>query len=146
MNLSPIKKGKQDRKKNMTDDKKLGVALTKELCPICTKEVDGAIVMNTRLTPGAAKNVEKLHGQVVGWSKEPCEECKEMKAKGFVLIGAVEKKTTDATNPYRSGNIWVVAHSVATDLFGENPPKSGVAFIDVNVAQQMGLPGVNLNA
>lgn len=130
----------------MTDDKKLGVALAKELCPICAKEIEGPILMNTRLTSGEAEKVEKLHGQVIGWSKEPCAECKEMKEKGFVLIGAVEKKTTDVTNPYRSGNIWVVAHSVATDLFGENPPKSGVAFIDVNVAQQMGLPGVNLSA
>lgn len=130
----------------MSKENKLGVALAKELCPICAKQIDGPILMNTRLTPGEAKKVEELHGQVIGWSKEPCDECKEMKAKGFILIGAVEKKTTDATNPYRSGNIWVVHPSVATDLFGENPPKSGVAFIDVNVAQQMGLPDVNLNA
>jgi hypothetical protein len=128
------------------DEKKLGVALAKELCPICTKEIEGPILMNTQLTPGEAKKVEELHGQVIGWSKEPCAECKEMKEKGFILIGAVEKKTTDVTNPYRSGNIWVVRPSVATDLFGEQVPKAGAAFIDVNVAHQMGLPNVNLNA
>ncbi|TXG80324.1 MAG: hypothetical protein E6R13_08330 [Spirochaetes bacterium] len=130
----------------MSDHKKLGVALAKELCPVCTKQMDGPILMNTRLTPGEADKVEKFHGQLIGWSKELCPECKEMKEKGFILIGAVEKKTTDVTNPYRSGNIWVVAHSVATNLFGENPPKSGIAFIDVTVAHQMGLPNVNLNA
>ena len=98
---------------------------TKELCPICAK---------TELGPGT------------GFSKEPCEKCKEYKAMGFVLIGAVEAKTSDATSPYRSGNIWVVKEEVAVSLFGKDIPKSGVAFIDVTVAQQMGLPGVNLNA
>lgn len=124
----------------------LGVALTKEACPICAKTVDGPIVMNTRLTKGEAKKVKELHGQVLNWMKEPCDECKDMMTKGFVLIGAVEKKTTDVTNPYRSGNIWCVKQEVAIQLFGENPPKSGVAFIDVTVAEQIKLPGVNLNA
>jgi hypothetical protein len=125
---------------------KFAVALTKEACPICAKTVDGPIVMNTRLTPGEARKVKELQGQVLNWMKEPCDDCKEMMTKGFVLIGAVEKKTTDVTNPYRSGNIWVVKQEVAIQLFGEKPPASGVAFIDVNVAEQIKLPGVNINA
>lgn len=127
--------------------KTLGVALTKELCMVCTKEMDGAIVLNTRLTEGAAKKVESMHGQVVGWSKTLCPDCLDMKSKGFILIGAVEKKTEDVTNPYRSGNIWVVKQEVADNLFKPNPaPASGIAFIDVTVAAQMELPGVNLDA
>jgi hypothetical protein len=128
-------------------DKKFGVALTKELCPICAKtEMDGGIVMNTRLSGPMAKKVESLHNQVVGFSKEPCDTCKGYKAMGFVLIGAVEAKTEDATNPYRSGNIWVVKQEVADRLFEGKAPASGVAFIDVTVANQMELPGANLNA
>ena len=87
-----------------------------------------------------------MHGKVMNYMKEPCDECKDLMTKGFVLIGAVEKKTTDVTNPYRSGNIWVVKQEVAIQLFGEKPPASGVAFIDVTVAEQIKLPGVNLDA
>lgn len=132
----------------MSKDKKtLGVALVKELCPVCAKEMDGPIIMNTRLTTSMAKKVEDMNGKAIGWSKEPCESCKEMKSKGFILIGAVEAKTNDVTNPYRSGNLWVVKQEVADRLFAPHPaPKSGVAFIDVTVAAQMELPDVNLNA
>lgn len=126
--------------------KKLGVALVKELCPVCTKETDASILLNKRLTEGEAKKVEDLNGKIM-WSKELCPDCKEMKSKGFILIGAVEKKTQDATNPYRSGNIWCVKQEVAEKLFAPHPPPpSGIAFVDVTVAQQMNLPGVNLDA
>lgn len=126
--------------------KKLGVALVKELCPVCTKETDASILINTKLTEGMAKKVEDLNGSVK-WASQLCPECKEMKSKGFILIGAVEAKTEDATNPYRSGNIWVVKHEVADKLFAPHePPKSGIAFVDVTVAAQMELPGVNLDA
>lgn len=126
---------------------KLGVALTKELCPVCTKEMEGPILINKKLTESAAKKVEDMHDQVIAWSKTLCDDCTDMKSKGFILIGAVEKKTTDVTNPYRSGNIWCVKQEVADNLFAPNPPPpSGISFIDVNVAHEMELPGVNLNA
>lgn len=125
----------------------LGVALTKEICPVCAKTEDGPIIMNKRLSKSEAKKVKALHGQALQYMKEPCVECKDMMSKGFVLIGAVEKKTTDVTNPYRSGNVWCVKQEVADTLFAPHPaPPSGVAFIDVTVAEQMKLPGVNLNA
>lgn len=125
--------------------KKLGVALVRELCPVCTKESDSSILINTRLTEKAATDVEKLHG-TNKWG-DLCPACADMKTQGFILIGAVEKKTTDATNPYRSGNIWCVKQEVAEQLFAPHgAPKSGIAFVDVTVAQQMELPGVNLDA
>lgn len=127
---------------------KLGVALVNELCPVCTKKMEngGTVVLNTRLTEKDAKKVEEMHNQNV-WSKELCDECKDMKSKGFILIGAVEAKTNDATNPYRSGNIWCVKQEVAEQLFAPHgAPKSGIAFVDVTVAAQMQLPNVNLNA
>lgn len=66
--------------------------------------------------------------------------------KGFILIGAVEDKTEDATNPYRNGQLWVVTREVAIELFGPNPPTSGVAFVDIHVAKQMKLPDINMDA
>lgn len=126
--------------------KKLEVAIVHELCPICTKEMDSSLVMNTKLTEKAAEAVKAMH-ETNKWSSAICPECKAMKEQGFILIGAVESKTTDVTNPYRSGNIWCVKQEVADKLFDPHgAPKSGVAFIDVTVAAQMELPNVNLNA
>lgn len=127
-------------------EKKIGVALVHELCPVCTKEMDGSVFINQKLSEKEAKKVEDMHGKVV-WSKELCPDCKEMKSQGFILIGAVEAKTEDATNPYRSGNIWCVKQEVADQLFAPHPaPPSGIAFVDVTVAAQMQLPNVNLDA
>jgi hypothetical protein len=124
----------------------LGIALVHDLCPVCTKEMDGSVFINTKLTKSNADKVKAMDGKIV-WSKELCPECKDMKSKGFILIGAVEAKTQDVTNPYRSGNIWCVEHSVAEQLFSPHPaPPSGIAFVDVTVAEQMQLPGVNLEA
>lgn len=125
---------------------KLGIALVRELCPVCTKETEQSILMNKKLGRKEADAIDKLNGNAM-WAKELCPDCKDMKSKGFILIGAVEAKTTDTTNPYRSGNIWVVKQEVAEQLFAPHgAPKSGIAFVDVTVAAQMELPDVNLNA
>lgn len=109
-----------------------------ELCPVCTKRTGGSMIDIP---------VEEYSKHNVTWSKDLCPECQEMKTKGFILIGAVEDKTTDATNPYRSGNVWCVEQSVAEEVFKPHPaPASGIAFIDVKVAQAMALPGVNIDA
>lgn len=131
----------------MSKENTLGAAIVHELCSICTKECNSSVVINTKLTAAMANKVESLHGKAIQWSKKPCDECADMMTKGFVLIGAVEAKTTDATNPYRSGNIWCVKQEVAEELFKPHgAPKSGVAFVDVTVALQMELPNVNINA
>lgn len=127
-------------------EKKIGVALVHELCPVCAKEMDGSIFINQKLSEKEAKKVDDMNGKVL-WSKELCISCKEMKSQGFILIGAVEAKTQDATNPYRSGNVWCVKQEVADQLFAPYPaPASGIAFVDVTVAAQMQLPDVNLEA
>lgn len=127
-------------------DNVLGVALVMELCPICAVEIAGPIIMNTRLTKKNAKEVESMHGKVVGWSKEPCESCKELKKKGFILIGAVQAKSIEGKDPYRSGNIWVIHHEKAIEMFSPEYVLKGAAFIDVLDAQKMGLPDVKLDA
>lgn len=102
------------------------------LCPVCTKEEHQEVCDDSLRTI---------------WSKNLCSTCQDMKSKGFILIGAVEEKTEDATSPYRSGNIWCVDWKVAEEVFKPHgAPKSGVAFIDVKVAHAMELPDVNLNA
>ena len=128
----------------MSED--FAVAHVRELCPVCTKETEGSIFMNSRFSKLDADKIREADGKII-WAKEWCPDCKDMKEKGFILIGAVESKTEDTTNPYRSGNIWVVAQEVAEELFAPHgAPASGVAFVDINVAKQMQLPDVNMNA
>lgn len=123
--------------------KKLGVALVHTLCPVCTRVIDDSILLNKRLTEGEAKKVEAMNNTNT-WSKELCSECQEMKSKGFILIGADEKKTEDVTNPWRTGQIWCVKQEVADELFKPHPPPaSGISFIDINVARQMQLPNTD---
>lgn len=129
----------------MANKNKRGITIVKELCPICTVELDGSALLNKKLIE-KTENVKAIKDKVQ-WSKTLCLKCADMKIQGFILIGAVEAKTTDVTNPYRSGNVWCVKQEVADTLFAPHPaPPSGVAFIDVTVAEQMKLPGVNLNA
>jgi len=121
------------------------VAHIKELCPVCAKETEGSAYVNSRTGILDAEQVKNLKDTIV-WSKDWCDKCRKMKEKGFILIGAVQAKTEDATNPYRSGNIWVVNPEVAEKLFAPHgAPKSGVAFVDINVAKQMQLPNINMD-
>jgi hypothetical protein len=128
----------------MNKDETLGVALVKEACPLCGAVEDGPIVMNTRLSKPMAKKVEAMHGKVVGYMDKPCTECQKLLDQGFLLIGAIEEKTDDPTNPWRSGHQWVVTHEYANRLFDGNPPKQGASFIDVKVAKTLGLPVADL--
>lgn len=125
----------------MSKKKTLGVALVKEVCPVCTQETDGPILMNTRLSESKAKQVEDLHGKVIGFSKEPCPKCKEDMKKAFMFIGAIEEKSDDPKNPYRSGHIWGIKHEVAKEMIqDEKVLKLGFCLIDLKAAKAMGLP------
>lgn len=86
----------------------LEVALTKEVCIICGKEMNGAIVMNTILTKHKADKVKELHNKVVGFAKEPCDSCKADMEKAFMLIGFNKEKSDLSNLPegfYRTGHV-----------------------------------------
>ena len=57
----------------------LEVSLVKELCPVCCKEMNGPIIMNSILTEKNAKNVKDLHNKVIGFADHCCEECSKYK-------------------------------------------------------------------
>jgi hypothetical protein len=94
----------------MENEKPIEVALVKEACIICGKEIDGPIIMNTKLTKKAAEEVKNLNGKVIDFAEEPCNECKKIMKQGIVLIGYDEEKS-DLTNLpygfYRTGQVLV---------------------------------------
>lgn len=71
------------------------VAMTYRICPICGAKMDSEIVMNTKLTKKAAKQVEELNGKIVGISENVCDEC--LKHKDDVIF--IVKKHTDFVGP-----------------------------------------------
>ena len=64
--------------------------------------------MNQRLSLKNAKDVKSMHKKAIGYSNEPCDECSELMTKGFIFIEYDKRLTPDKTNPYRTGNLWVI--------------------------------------
>lgn len=84
----------------------LEVALVKELCPVCCKEMDGPIIMNQDLTEEEAEKVKELDGKVIGFADHCCEECAEHKDNAVFFVGIdAEKSTNKLEGFYRTGNI-----------------------------------------
>ena len=84
----------------------VGIALVKELCPICCKEIDGPIIIGKKFSEKKAKEINEMQGKVVGFADKPCPECQKLIDKGcFFIIGVDVDKTDDYSNPYRSGHI-----------------------------------------
>ena len=83
------------------------VALVKELCPVCCKEIDGPIIMNKMLTEEAAKEVKELNGKVVGFADHCCEECAKHKDEVVYFVGIDAEKSSANTleEIYRTGRI-----------------------------------------
>lgn len=71
------------------------VAMTYRMCPICGAKMDGEIIMNTRLTKKAAKQVEELDGKIVGISENVCDEC--LKHKDDIIF--IVKKHSEFIGP-----------------------------------------------
>lgn len=119
----------------------LGVALTNLVCPVCGKVCDNQIIMNTKLTPGNAKKVEELHGQTVGFSEKPCEECSEAMKEAVMFIVVDDSKTTDMRNPYRTGELFGIRYSKVEEMgLDKEILERRVCYIDYNDAKAMGLP------
>lgn len=124
----------------MKEKDTIGTALVHENCPICAKKINEHIMMNSRLTEKNAEEIKSLHNKSVGYSEEPCDECKEYKKQGFIFIEVDKSKTEDISNPYRTGNMWVINKESAERIItNKDIINAGASFIDIVVAKQLGL-------
>lgn len=129
------------------NDKLIGAAVIKYVCPICGEAKDdlSAIAINKRLTKNAAKKVESLHNQVVGFADKPCKECQTIiDQDGFFIIGVDVEKTNDNKNPYRSGHL--VAIRKASDFYKSLPDEYKVkdaCYMDYREMIKCGLIQIN---
>lgn len=123
------------------------IGIVNYICPICTKVIDNAIIMNPRLTKTAAEEVRKAYGQTVAYADHACEECAAHKDECIYVI-EIDAKKSEPNNPYRTGTYWGLRKDFA--LFVEHPEyvlktKDGVqfCFMDKEVTNQIGLPHEN---
>ena len=118
--------------------KVLGTALVKRLCPVCLKEQDSEILMNTVLTEKNADEIEAMHGKVIGFMEDACDECQEKlpKDKGSWLVVVDLEKTDDKSNPHRTGRLFGVTKEYAQKI-GVN---SYISYIDYNDAIKLNFP------
>lgn len=85
----------------------LEIALVKELCPICCREIDGPIIMNSILTVSEAEKVKELQEKIIGFSENACEECAKHKDEIVYLIGIdpTQSNLNKLEELYRTGDI-----------------------------------------
>ena len=82
------------------------VALTKEICPVCGKEMDGPLIMNSFLTKKYAKEVKDLNNKVIGFADHCCEECAKYKDDAVYFVSIDESKSSQSLKElYRTGKI-----------------------------------------
>lgn len=83
----------------------IGVALAKEICPICGKEISGPLLINRELTPSHKRSVEKLNGKVIGLSNKACDICAAFKDSAVFFIGIDTDKSNKESGIYRTGQV-----------------------------------------
>lgn len=114
------------------------VALVYHQCPLCLAKDEGEILIHKRLG-----DLSKYNRQVVGLSKEPCSDCKDLMAQGLLIIEVDESKTTDEKNPWRTGHMFVLrkesGERIFTEAFNQPYPTKGVAFLSQEVVDALGI-------
>ena len=122
---------------------KLGVSIVKYLCPICGKEADNGIIMNSLLIEENAKEVEKLHNKAIGYADHACSECKQHSKDAIFFIGIDKEKSTNE-EPYRTGQVVCVKPTSSLvkhckDYIQTLKDGSKFCYISKNVGEYIGL-------
>lgn len=123
------------------ENNKLEAAVVNYACPICGKQIDSAIVLNSQLSVTAANKVKELHNKTVGYSNNACEKCSEHKDEGIYLI-EIDSSKSDMKcmeTMYRTGIIAFVKNDsdFVKNITKNNPKfilstKNGVKFMFVD--------------
>ncbi len=120
----------------------LAVGIVHEICPICGKPMNETIIMNNKLTPKYAKQVEEANGKAIGYSKDACKECLKYK-DDVVFCIAINEDKSKLNNPYRTGQLVGVRKDF--QLFIDKPEfilktKNNVCycFVEENTGKQIG--------
>ena len=128
------------------NDNNLGVALVKELCPVCGREMDGPIIMNKFLTEKDAEEVKNLHNKVIEFANHCCEECAKYKDAAVFFVSIDESKSSKGSlkSLYRTGKIVGIKKDSDIvkqfeDYIVTIEDGTQIVFIDENAGKKLGL-------
>lgn len=137
------------------DDYRFPTALTKVMCPVCTKTYDSDIVIATRATttPEGQHDVDKMHGKVTDYMDKPCSECMAAiggAESGNVYIIGIDavKSGNDIYSVFRTGNVYGVTNDYIHRLFDNAPKQLSFAkkhrfvFVDYLFLKTLGFPDI----
>lgn len=120
----------------------ISAAIVHEICPICGKPMNESILMNSKIGPKYAKQVEEINGKAIGYSKDACEECLKYKDDAVFCI-AIDEAKSKSNNLYRTGQLVGVRKDF--QLFIDKPEfilktENGVSyyFVEENAGKQIG--------
>lgn len=121
------------------------VGIVKYACPICGKEVDNNVILNSKLTKKAAQSIREMNGKFIGYSKNACEECLKYKDEVVFFIGIIPEKSDKTTGIYRTGD--VVGVKQESNFVKDVPDKYILktdndvkfCFINVKVGKEIGI-------
>lgn len=120
-----------------------GIALVKRACRLCGATFDAEIALS--MMPNNKKindEVAAMHQQVVGYMEEPCSNCTEHMKQGILCIGYDESKTTDFSNPYRTGTNAVLSpayfeRNCKNETLKQDILKKRMTFMDGRLLDQL---------
>lgn len=111
-------------------EQKSHVGMGHSLCPICCKEHDEVVLVDTRLRQTLTKDM------ITGWAM--CPEHKRLKDEGYVAL--VEVSNTNAPtleNAVRTGNLAHVRAEAWPHLFNVPVPERGMCFVEPGAIQKL---------
>jgi len=135
---------------NILLDPEHGVNPSLSTCFLCGE--DNEIILFGKLTPSQREALNSKDGQAphrICVDKRPCTKCEGYMTQGIILISVDEAKSTDTTNPYRTGGWCVVKEEVIKRLsikpqeLEDRILESRVAFIPDEIWETIGLPSHN---
>jgi len=132
---------------NITLDPEHGLNPSLSTCFLCGESNE--IILFGRLTPSQRKALKAEGGKAprnICMDKTPCSKCAEYMEQGVILISVDESRSSDTSNPYRTGG-WCVVKEEAVKRWGLKPQEledqiieSRVAFIPDELWNILGLP------
>lgn len=116
--------------------RKHGVNPSVDVCFWCG-EAKGVVLM------GAIRNDAEAPRECIT-SYDPCPSCQDGFSQGFLLIEATQRANARTSiemqrGIYPTGDHWVIKTEAAIEIFGEKNCEKGMAFIDRETAERVGL-------
>lgn len=149
----PLLERKQnDMKKSKNMEEGNYIALAKEYCLCCGKEMDGPILLAHNLNSDIKS---KAHGKIIGPAPKLCDECQKGVDMGAVMISIIDSEKSDKNDingVFRCGIVTGVKREAFNRMIEASDDlkfkysmydfesKHHFIFMDYRIAEQFGFP------